>query len=322
MTDPSHQTPHQPDHDARLRERLAHAVDGLRAPDVLPAALARGRRQRTRRRLVQGTGGLAVAAALALAAPALADGWPGGPDPSGPPVAVDPATGPGTGAGEGRGSAPRTPPVETDPAACDPDAAATGWWSRSSEQVRDDLAGLLPAGTRIGGTDDASPGAWGGDLVSSEGSGKRSGEGSGEDADFASVTLLPPPGVPGGRTSLAELSAGGPCSGGDNAPLQAVVPCAELTGHETCEEIRTEDDVLVGVVTEKVERSVVDGREQPTDRSYVLATLADPSGGHVELYVAEGTRADRPDTVHDPADAPALSVEQAREILTDPVWTR
>lgn len=314
MTDPSHQTPHQPDHDARLRERLAHAVDGLRAPDVLPAALARGRRQRTRRRLVQGTGGLAVAAALALAAPALADGWPGGPDPSGPPVAVDPASGPGAGAGEGRGSDPRTRLDEAGRAACDPDAAATGWWSRPSEEVRDDLAALLPPGTRIGGTDDASPGAWGGDLVT--------GEGSGEDADFASVTLLPPPGVPGGRTSLAELSAGGPCAGGDNAPLQAVVPCAELSGHETCEEIRTEAGELVGVVTEKVERTVVEGRERPTDRAYVLATLADPSGGHVELYVAEGTRDEGPDTVPDPADVPALSVEQARAILTDPVWTR
>jgi hypothetical protein len=60
----------------------------------------------------------------------------------------------------------------------------------------------------------------------------------------------------------------------------------------------------------------------PTDRSYILATLSGPDGGVVEIYVADGTRQDTPDTVHDPADRPALSLAQMRDLLTDPVWTR
>jgi hypothetical protein len=100
-----------------------------------------------------------------------------------------------------------------------------------------------------------------------------------------------------------------------------VEPCDELNGHVACEEIRSEDGVLVGVVTERIEQTVANGQEQPTDKTYLLATVAGPEGGHVELYVAEGTRADRPSTVHDPADVPALTMEQVLEIVTDPGWT-
>jgi hypothetical protein len=100
-----------------------------------------------------------------------------------------------------------------------------------------------------------------------------------------------------------------------------VKPCDELTGHVACEEIRSEDGSLVGVVTERIEQTVVNGQDQPTDKTYLLATVAGPQGGHVELYVAEGTRADRPHTVHDPADVPALTMNQVQEIVTDRAWT-
>ncbi|MBB6628213.1 hypothetical protein H5V45_12860 [Nocardioides sp. KIGAM211] len=288
--------------DHHLRDRMDRAVGGLRAPDVLPLALARGARRRRHRSVAYAVGGVAAATALALAVPAFAQDWPGrDTDPTTPSVAADPS-----------GSAPASPTASSGKGASGEDAcgaAATGWWSKSTEEIRDELAGLLPAGVGIGETDDHGSGTWGGNLV------------SGGDADFASVTLLPPPGVPGGRRTLAELSSGGPCAGGSNAPSQPVRPCAELTGNESCQEIRSADGTLVGVVTDKVERTVVDRQEQPTDRAYVLATLAGPGGGHVEVYVAEGTRADRPSTVHDPADVPALDAQQVRAILTDPFWT-
>ncbi|MEV7431814.1 hypothetical protein AB0N29_19535 [Nocardioides sp. NPDC092400] len=282
--------------DRHLGERMERAVSGLRAPDVAHLAMVRGRRQRTRRRLTCAAGGLAAATTLVLTVPTAATDWTGrDQDPSAPSVATDPAaTAPAPGAG-------------ASGAPCG--AAATGWWSRSSTQVEADLSALLPGAVRIGGTDDRGAGTWGGDLL------------AGGDADFASLTLLPPPGVPGGRTSLEELAEGGPCAGGSNAPMQAVEPCDQLSGLVSCQEIRSEDGALVGVITEGLEQTVVDVKDRATDRSYVLATVAVPDGGHVELYVAEGTRADRPDTVHDPADEPALTVDQVRDVVTDPVWT-
>lgn len=284
--------------DPDLGERMQRAVGGLHAPDVLHLALDRGRRQRTHRRVAYGAGGFAAATALVLAVPALAGDWPGqGDDSSGPPVATDPTPTRPTAAPGGSGSG-------DDP--CGP--SATGWWSKSAAQIRSELSARLPDGTRIGGTDDDATGTWGGNLV------------TGDDADFASLTLLPPPGTPGGRLTLEELASGGPCSDGLHAPLQPVTSCDELTGTVTCEEIRSGGGALVGVVTEQVEQAVVDGQHQPTDKTSVLATIKVSGGGHVELYVAEGTRADTPGTVHASDDVPALTVEQVRDIVTDPVW--
>lgn len=285
--------------DTHLGERMERAVGGLRAPDVGARAMARGRRQRTRRRLTQAAGGVAAATAVALTVSAFAPGLSDrDPDPSGPSVAADPSpTGPTSAA-----------PAAGGPADGECGPAATGWWSTPTAEVKTDLADRLPAGTRTGPTNDTGAGIWGGDLL------------TGDDADFARLTLLPPPGTPGGLLNLQELHDGGPCAAGSHAPMQAVRPCDELTGNEACEEIRSADGALVGVVSERIEHDVVDGQDQPTDRSYVLATVAVPGGGHVELYVAEGTRADRPDTVRDPADVPALTLDQARAIVTDPVW--
>ena len=290
--------------DPRISERMERAVGGLRAPDVASHAMARGRRQRAHRRLAYGAGGIAAAAALVLTVPAFAGDWPGQDQgPSGPQVATDPSATSPTFASPAT-AAPGSGGSENDPCG----ASATGWWSKSTAQITTELSALLPEGVRVGETDDNWSGTWGGNLV------------SGNDADFASLTLLPPPGTPGGRVSLDELASGGPCIGGSNEPMQAVKPCDELTGHVACEEIRSEDGALVGVVTERIEQTIVTGQEQPTDKSYLLATVAGPAGGHVELYVAEGTRADRPHTVHDPADVPALTVDQVHEIVADPVW--
>lgn len=275
------------DHDHHLGERMDRAVDGLRAPDVLDGAMVRGRRQRTRRRLTYAAGGIAAATALVLTLPAVARDLPG----RGQDLAADPTS-----------TSSSTPSPQASDTADNPcGEVATGWWSTPSEQVRTDLAALLPGGTRVGRTDDDATGVWGGDLVTAG------------DEDFVSLTLLPPPGTPGGRLTLEELSEGGECFGGSNARMQAVKPCAEIAGVLDCEEIRSEDGELVGVVTEQV--------EQGTNATYVLAVATGPGGGHVELYVAEGSRADRPDTVRDPADVPAVTMEQAKQVVTDPAWT-
>ncbi|WP_182523432.1 hypothetical protein [Nocardioides dongkuii] len=287
-----------------LSERMERAVGGLRAPDVAARAMARGRRQRTRRRLSYAAGGIAAATALVLAVPTFAtDGPERGQDPSGPTMAADPAATSSTSA------SPTTAPPGTGGAAVDEcGATGTGWWSKPTTQIQADLSALLPEGTRIGDSEEPVTGMWEGNLV------------AGDDADFASLTLLPPPGVLGPVRTLEEVSRLGRCGGGANEPMQAVKPCEELTNHLACEEIRSDDGTLVGVVTEHAEETIVDGREQPTDRTYFMAVAAGPDGGHVELYVAEGTRADRPLTVHDPADEPALTLDQVREIVADPVW--
>lgn len=61
--------------------------------------------------------------------------------------------------------------------------------------------------------------------------------------------------------------------------------------------------------------------ETPEPPPYFLATLVGPGGGHVEFYAAEGTRDDRPGTVHDPADRPPFTMDEVVELLTNPVWT-
>ncbi len=296
--------------DHHLGERMDRAVGGLRAPDVLPQALASGRRQRTRRRIAYGAGGIAAATALVLTVPAVATGWPGRDQgPSGSPVAADPAA-PAAPAPASPTSTPTATPPSTDgPANEVCDGVETGWWSKPAAEIEDDLSALLPAGVETGETDDEAVGLWDGNLI------------AGDDEDFASITLLPRPGVLGPWRTLEEVSRLGPCGGGANEPMQPVKPCDDVKGAVACEEIRTESGDLVGVVSEKLEQTYVDGQAQPTDKSYLEATIAAPGGGHVELYVAEGTRADRPSTVHDPADVPALTMDQVIEIITDPVWT-
>lgn len=279
--------------DIRLGDRMNRAVGGLRAPDLASRAMVRGRRQRTHRRLAHSAGGVAALTAVALVAPAITDDWPRqDPNPSSSTAAADPTS------------------TSTDGSVSDPcGPSATGWWTKTSAQIRAELSTRMPAGISVGPADDPRLGAWEGNLV------------TGDDADFASLTLLPPPGTPGGLMTLDQLATDGPCSVGTNEPLQPVLSCDALAGHTACEEIRSEGGALVGVITEKVEQQVVDGQEQPTDRTYLLATLTAADGGHVELYVAEGTRADRPDTEHDPDDVPALDMQQAREIVTAAAWT-
>lgn len=286
-------------YDDHLSARMQRAVGGVRAPDLAARAIAGGRRRHTRRRLAYGAGGFAAATALVLAVPAIG-GWPDqGQDPSGPSVATDPtATSPSPTArasGSARAGAGRC------------DASVTGWWSKEPAQIEAALSALLPPGTRIGRSNDGGTGIWRGNLVADG------------DEDFASLTLLPPPGVPAPRRTLAEVADG---SCGSNRPSLPVRSCDRLNGHTSCEEIRDADGVLLGVAAEKVEQETVDGQDEPTDRTYLLATVAVPGGGHVELYVAEGTLADLPDTLHAPDDVPALTVEQGREIVTDPGWTR
>ena len=286
--------------DAHLSERMDRAVGGLHAPDVTTRAMARGRRQRTHRRVAYGASGLAAVTALALAVPAFADGWPGGDGgPSAPSVAADPAPTDPTSA------TPPTTAPDPDEAAVDAcGSASTAWWSKSTEQITADLSTLLPDGVRIARTTSDTTGLWEGTVA------------AGDDTSVADLTLLPPPGVLGPLRTLDEVSRLGPCGGGANEPAQAVRPCDDVTGAESgseerqyllsCEEIRSEGGALVGIVTEAAQLSVAGGQEQPTDQTYLTAVADGPEGGHVQLVVG---------------DVPALTKKVLRRIVTDPVWT-
>jgi hypothetical protein len=191
---------------------------------------------------------------------------------------------------------------EAELARCDPQR---GWWSRSAAQVEADLAALLPEGTRLGKADTPVFAQWSGKITTGEG------------VDDIGVTLLPPPGVLGTWRTVEEASRLDPCGGGANQPSTPVRPCDELDGEvvgnanegtpvAACDEIRSEGGVLVGVVTEKVMTTVVDGQTLPTDETYIAATVAAPGGGHVELDLGN------PDT---------LTADQIGDLITSPVWT-
>jgi|GEM_PF-6715284 len=277
-----------------LRDRMQRAVGGLHAPDVMTQVMADGRHHRSQRRIKYAAGGVAAVAAAGAIGYPLAQGTPpdsGDPDRT-PGYATDPST-----------SAQVSPTAPaTDANGCP--VRPNGWWDMPADQVRATLAGLLPDGVTIGTSEDTSAGAWSGNLVEMG------------DRDFVGVSLLPPPAqgdVPEPREVGASIVL---CA--TWKPMQKVEPCAP---GEACEEIRDDAGALVGVVKEKVEQTVENGTDVPTDKSYFLATLVGPGGGHLEFYAGEGTRDDRPDTVHDPADRPPFTMDEVVELMTNPVWT-
>ncbi|WP_322454297.1 hypothetical protein [Nocardioides bizhenqiangii] len=279
-----------------LRDRMDRAVGGLRAPDVTNGVMAKARRHRTHRRVGYAAGGVAVIAAAGALGYPLTQGT--GTEPGG--GATDP------GYGDEPSPSPKADPTGSKSDVIDDNGCRVrpaGWWDMPADQVTATLADRLPRAMTIGKTEDASVGIWSGNLVEAA------------DPDFASVRLLPPP-APAVEPMPNDDGTITLCATWE--PMQTVEACDPAI---TCEVIRDDEGNLVGVITEKVEATVVNGQDEPTDKSYILATLVGPDGGHVEIYVGEGTRDDRPDTQHDPADQPALTVEQVKELLTDPVWT-
>jgi hypothetical protein len=69
--------------ESHLRERMERAADDLppARDDLVLRALARGRRQRTHRRLSYAAGGVAAATVLALTVPTFATDWGTGREP-------------------------------------------------------------------------------------------------------------------------------------------------------------------------------------------------------------------------------------------------
>lgn len=276
-----------------LRHRMERAIGDLTAPDVAARVMAGARRHRHHQRVRYAAGGVAAVAAAGAIGYPLLNGDDGR-------VASDPDRSRAPGFGSGGG-----PSTSSTSSADGCGERAPGWWDMPAEQVRATLAGMLPAGVRVGRTEDAAAGVWSGNLVSAE------------DPDFAMVTLLPPPGDQ--APALVQRGDATEICVGSGKPLQEVEACDAAAA---CEEIRDDAGNLIGVVTTGVESTVTDsGEEVATDKSFVTATLIGPDGGYVEVYAAEGTRDDVPGTVHDPADRPALTVAQARDIVTDPVWT-
>lgn len=277
-----------------LRDRMESAVGGLHAPDVMSQVLAAGHRHRSQRRIKYAAGGVAAVAAAGAIGYPLTQGTPreSGDPGRAPGYATDPSS--------SEQVSPSAPATDENGCPVRPD----GWWNMPGDQIPTTLAGLLPEGVTIGWSEDTSAGAWSGNLVETG------------DRDFVGVSLLPPPRQ--GNAPEPREVGGSITLCGTWEPWQNVRPCAR---GEACEEIRDDAGALVGVVREKTESTIENGVEVPTDKSYFLATLVGPGGGHVEIYAAEGTRDDRPDTVHDPADQPPFTMDEVVGLVTNPVWT-
>lgn len=166
-----------------------------------------------------------------------------------------------------------------------------GWWNMPGSDVRASLASRLPSGAVLGATDESAPGVWAGNVD------------SGEDSDFVQVVLHPPAG-----------SASAPAGS-----LEALRQCGQGTPPST----ECADDTGCTPVVDGNGRQI--GALFPVSESGggvdLRATLRGPGGGVIEIWTSEGTRADRPDTVHDPADRPAFTPEELEQLVTDPVWT-
>lgn len=291
-----------PDGDLDLPGRFDRVVEGLHAPDVLPRVLSAGRRRRTRQRVVAGVGSIAAVTTLVLAGNAVAGGGPS----DGVPVASDPAA-----TGSSAASTSPSPRASATADGCEAAPGADAWWQESQGEIADQLAEDLPDGVALGSIRrgfDGAAGLWAGTLS------------QGSDVDYLQFELLPPPGIRGAlvplQAALDQTTQGGACAVPNN-PAQAVRPCEELADRASaCEEIRDEQGELVGVVT----LATNDSGNGHSDTA-VRATRAVEGGGYVQLYVASGTPADRPDSVRDPADLPALTLEEARAIVSDPAWT-
>ena len=288
--------------DLDLPGRFDRAVEGMHAPDVLPRVLHAGRRRRTRQRVAAGVGSIAAVTTLVLAGNAVAGGGPS----EGVPVASDPAA-----TTSGAASTSPRPRASDTAGPCGTAPRTDAWWRKSQGEIADRLAGDLPDGVGLGSVRRGFAGAaglWAGTLT------------QGSDVDYLQFELLPPPGFRGSLVSLQaaleQTAVSGACAV-PNDPDQAVRPCDEQADQASaCEEIRDEKGDLVGVIT----LATRDSGNGHSDTA-VRATRGVEGGGYVQLYVSSGTPADRPDTLRDPADLPALTMQEAREIVDDPAWS-
>jgi len=291
------------DDGADLRAVMERSVRDLAAPDHCgPAAIASGRRTRTRRRLaVSLTGVATVAAVAALTLPTL-----GGSDTTTPeaPMASDPTPAP----------SPATPsPAPDSPTQVPP--APQGWWDMPSTQMLGHLRQLLPEGVTVVTADTTIEGVEPGEDTAGHGSLSgilSAGTGSGS----FQILMWPPDLTTTGLPEPSTTNTGegsGQGSGvttatAQSASMQSRIKCRAY--HDSCEPITNTDGEQVGRVSATTERGTL----------LYEVTLLGANGGGLN-FTAMNSSGEKPGYEQPSAEVPPLSLDQLLALAEDPVWT-
>lgn len=303
MTTHQHPTPTPESDEAYVREVLDSAMTGTRPPhDLSGAAIARGRRMRTRRRLTVVTTVAAAGALVAVAGPWLV----GGPD-----------------GADSRGS----DLVATQPPAPER-ARPDGWWDMPATDMVSAVEAILPDGVTVtdpGPLEADSP--EGGPAVGAIVPRLTAPAGPGS----LNVILYPPVDpdlvVDGTGTAVApegecddpELAEATSCfevSPGEEAQVVQTGPATDVgcggewTGHTTCAEIRDQAGTLVG--------RRLTNRSGGTISTEVVLRRED--GGTV--YASSANTLDAKWGPDSPVSAarPPLSLDQLEDLVRNDVW--
>ncbi len=274
------------DDEAYVREVLGSAMAGTRPPlDLSRAAIARGRRRRTSRRLVVATGVAAAGALVAVAAP-----W----------LAADPDRA----AGRGRDLVATEPPVPQP-------ERASGWWDVPSADMVAAVEAILPDGVRV-----TDPGSLEADTP--EGGPAHGWINAQLDApsgpgrlnvvlapDPSSFTVADDPTMPAGE---GRAPGSGPVEAVPGEPDPT--SCDEVfSGQTTCVQLRDDDGSIVG-------RRLTNRWGGTVTNEVVLRR----DGG--TIYAASANTLDDKWDADSPvsAERPPLTLNQLEDLVRNDVW--
>jgi hypothetical protein len=291
------------DDGADLRAVLDRSLRDLDAPDhVGPAAMASGRRSRTRRRAALTlTGVAAVAAVTALTLPALG------------------------GSGGARSSFADDPTPVPEPSVSDPTTVDDGWWSTPSSQMLRQLERTLPEGVTIKTSDttlegvepgqdpEAVGGLWGTLSAST-------GPGAFQILLYAPELVEVSDGGSGSATSTPSMGVPSPGPTSDDAGDEhrtMTVSSASNTHRIKCRAYMDTCERIVDAAGQQIGRFTTDSE---SGTSYFELALLGPDGGALYFYVADSS-GEKPGYESPSAEAPPLTPSQLRTLAEDPVWT-
>lgn len=274
---------------ADLRAVMERSLRDLDAPQHCgPAAVASGRRMRTRRRVAVGLGGVAaIAAVAALALPTL-----GGSD--------DAADG-------GFAAEPTQTPTTSSDLPTIPPGSPTGWWDRPSREMAEVLESRLPDAVSVvevvTTTDGEDP------PVESRGDLMGVLEGPTGKGTFQVILYPPAPtDVPDPTTSTDAAGNSHSTAHATTASHASRIRCRAV--RTNCEEIVDGSGDQIGRISTMTERGTL---------LYEVALLG-PDGGALNFTVMNST-GEKPGYEPPTADAPPLTIEQLSALAQDPAWT-
>ncbi len=280
------------DDGADLRAVMDRSLRDLDAPDHCgPAALATGRRIRTRRRVTMSLAGVAtVAAVAALTLPAL-----GGSGGASPQFADDPTSS----------------PTPSDL----PEQAGEGWWDAPGTRLAEQLARSLPEGVTLEtvdttqegvpvGSDDEMIGGLLGTLSASTGPGT------------FQIILYAPELVGESTPSLGTPSTAPAASDDAVGDETTIVSSTSNASRIKCRPYMDKCETIEDGSGEQVGRLTINVESGTT---YYEAVLLGPDGGALFFYVADST-GEKPGYEAPTAEVPPLTLEQLRTLAEDPVW--